>query len=305
MKKVNVFLMAALIAASAMCVVSCESDPSDEPTIKITFGNHVQDENDKHPTTEVGSAQERIPTLAVHLEFNAPGGLKEVRIRQTAPTSEAGDYGDYPIESGFSDGKNLHKVTINVTRPEGNAAYTATYLLDVFDNDKVMQKESKQFTVTFPAFNPTTPLSTTPTPFTWSRSGSNPAVGVPATEPAPSAFGIDWFAHDGNAGRIHIRTLDNTVNKVVKLEVADWTGITTKEALKDIVEEKNDIGTLNNEIRFQVSSNTPPTPRPQDPVLIFGTRVGTGENAVYYMIQVTQTTDNGDGLRTIGGNSKQ
>ena len=277
MKKVNLLLIAVFVAASAM-FVGCEADPSDEPTIKITFGNVVQDEDDMHPTITVGSAQDFGTPLAVHLEFDAPGGLKEVRIRQTAPTSDAGNYGDYPMTSGF-DGKNLHKETITVTRPEGhNAAYTATYILDVFDNDKVTQEASKQFSVTFVAYNPTQPLSTAD-PFVWTKQGTNAGTGD-----GLNVVGLQMIGgFGGQTPNTFVRITPATgTDKFVLLAPADWEGtaqITTREALKAKIDATAAI--TGSDGFAEISANGSQNNLNH----VLGTKVGDN----YYMIRITSS----------------
>jgi len=138
MKRVNLFIMAAFIAASAM-FVGCTSDPSDAPSIKVYFkvGSGAEAES-----TDLKVEAFENETVTVKFEFSAPGGIKTIDIKQVGGTSIPGGY---PKTSGFTNA-NLAIETFTVT---ASAPGKVEYIGEVTDKDKEPQSRNKKVEITF------------------------------------------------------------------------------------------------------------------------------------------------------------
>jgi len=140
-------------------------------------------------------------------------------------------------------------------------------------------------TINFPD-EPTTPLSE-PTAFTWERVGGTAATGM-------SQFGLQMVTA-GAVGNFRIQVSPAAVatTKLVNLAAADWTGITTKEALKERIDAAASVAN----VEFPMVNNSS-----------VNSYVGVRHNDDYFIFHVvsTATASAGDaGTRnTVSGNFK-
>ena len=271
MKKVNVFLMAALIAASAMCVVSCESDPSDPPSIKIEYndGTTTQVLTVANPTIDVGSKEDLKETVSVALEFGAPGGIAEIIIRQTEPTNV--NYSGYPKNSNFSDGANLHKETLTVERTT-NEEQTFKFSLEVYDKDKNPQQDAaRTLTIVFAEYDPTpptTPLEAVLTHLIWSNTNtSTPNTSTNSFQATNALLGLTTTQLGGAASN-QDPTRFTLTGSFVTLTQAEYDGLVTENTKESVRDKFEDTETKGTTLAINVS------PAAQYQVVRFITKVG-------------------------------
>lgn len=128
-------MIAALFAASSV-FVGCSSDPSDAPTITIRFDGNASTNGVFAPSDlYVGD------NVAVEVEFDVPGKIKEIRISEVGGSPLAG----YPKTSGFTS-DNFHKANWTVT---GNSVGTVEFNVEVTDKDKEPNIKNASIKITF------------------------------------------------------------------------------------------------------------------------------------------------------------
>ena len=137
MKRVNLFMMAVFIAASAV-FMSCNSDPSDPPSIKVYFkvGSGAETES---TNLEVEAFADEM--ITVKYEFNVPGGIKTIDIKEVNGSSLSG----YPKTKDFTNA-NLAIETFSI---EVDGPKTVEYIGEVTDKDKEPQSVNKKVKLIF------------------------------------------------------------------------------------------------------------------------------------------------------------
>jgi len=275
MKKVSLFMLAAIVAASSMLFVSCGGDEEfDLPTITVNLNGTDR--------LEISVPADEEVTMKVTWE--ASGELEEVILRVVNGSSVV------DLKSGFET-KTLHRYNqsgdLKIASPDpvngGEILYNASLKAkkgDVLDLNR-------QIKITFTAVAPpTNPLTEEDVAFTWSRTGNSAATGL-------DKFGLDWHSSTGTPLTANIAAKTGT--EWYEFPNTVYAAVDTKEALKALfTEERKKTGDFTG-----VTVNNPSTTFN----LVIGTK--TGEN--YHLIHITGSTNaevGGNWVRTITGKSK-
>lgn len=134
-----------------------------------------------------------------------------------------------------------------------------SYLIIVTDKDDVQTTATVIITVK----EATTPLADA-VDLTWTRIGGADATGDLAM------FGLDWTGNEG--GKVIIK---NEATKLVVLTEADWTNLTTVEALAEAVETATGVEQFD-----AISTDASGT---------YNEVIATVKDGVYYMINITKS----------------
>jgi len=244
MKKL-LYLFSLLAMASVVVITSCKKDdePPPPPTINLSTdaGFIFQDVTITSGDSirfKVTATSEKLTSFTYQVSYDAAAltTLKNVSISNQP---------NFTWDTAFTARSVV-----------GTEAYTFTF------TDKNGTSASKTITITTQAA--TTPLSSE-TAFTWFRCGGGSGSGL-------LTVGLEWTSNTATSAII----TPITGNKLVILTSADWTSITTKEALQTAVD--NGTAATQYDGVSVVSSNT------YDDVL------GTKNGANYYLIHVTNGT---------------
>ena len=147
MKRVNLFFIAAFVAASAM-FVSC-GDPEDgppelaAPTIQVFF-NESPDASLDGKIDRTGDAEDAVK---IEIEFTAPGDLAQISITRDGTNGPMP-----PVVTDFLTPTG-HFETWTVVR-EGNAAYTVKYEVSVLDAQTPPKPASITIEINFEEYVP-------------------------------------------------------------------------------------------------------------------------------------------------------
>ena len=132
MKRVNLFMLAAVIAVSSV-FVSCTKEEKDPPTITVNLNGTDKIE------IEVNANQD----VTARIDFNAEAEIKQIDIDEVNGTNLSG----YPKTSGF-DSKTRHQATVTIPA-RVNTSVDAEVKLNVKVTDKDDKSANRQITIKF------------------------------------------------------------------------------------------------------------------------------------------------------------
>ena len=229
MKRVNLFFIAAFVAASAM-FVSC-GDDNDPPTIRVMLDNVVRDAI----TVEVGS------TVNVEITFEAEAGISRIEMEIAGGTNLTG----FPKTSGFTT-SNMDVIRLNNYQLPSTGT-THTLRARITDKDDQTANKDIVFTMT-PAENPHVPV-TCPICGAVDEDCEDNHLGAvqthtfqyasqsnPGANQSLDAIGVRWFSiPTENPDQAWFRHIDDTnanqISQFVQLEQSAFEAIKTKSAL--------------------------------------------------------------------------
>lgn len=221
MKKLKLFALG-LIGVSTLTLTSCADDSTDDPAVgpllTVTEANVGVDGG----TIQVTAGTE------LQMNWEARKGdidLEGFRIEKDGDaisvTTDGGE--ELPVTNLSGDNEDLYvdSYTFNASMNLGTTSYTFV----ATDEDGL----SDEVTVDVEVVAGTTPLSQ-PESFTWKREGGDPGTGL-------DQFGLAW---ENNTSTNAIVKTD-AAEKMVILNSAAWTGITTVQGLSAAVEGQNGV----------------------------------------------------------------
>lgn len=258
MKKVfNLSIILAVLAA-AFTFSSCGKDKEDSAQITITFNQSGTFGEGDAVTGTISSPDEDLTKVVILKDGNA---VKTITSFKELPIMKGTD-GKYTI---FIDGLTPGDYNLRAESKTGES--------------------SKGFSISGSSTNPTTTPLDAAVDFSWIRDQG--AVGTGLGE-----YGLAWTSNTATNAIVKL----DAATKLVQLTSAQWTSITTKEALKDAV----DAGTSIADYRGIELNKT----ASYDVVL------GVNKGGTYYIIHITNFTNfNYTGTAnykyTISGQSKK
>ncbi|HYG37091.1 MAG TPA: hypothetical protein VD908_00665 [Cytophagales bacterium] len=260
MKKISVnYLLVLFCLAGIGMLSSC--NPEDivklGPTIELV-----------NPPAE---EQEAGAEIDFTVEVSASENIKSITIIEKIGSSSTTVDG-YPIESGFNS-KTGHLFVFDYTVPNAESV-ELTFKV----TDKNGKEASESHTITIAASD--TELAAAAA-FEWKRVGSAAGTGL-------EAFGLAWTSNTTTSA-----VIKKGADKLVVLAAADWTSITTKEALKAKVDAAADVTDYRG-VSAEASGS-------------YNDVIATKKGDVYYLINITKatvTTPSAGTTIVITGNSK-
>ena len=284
MKKLKLFAL--LFLAGTLIFTSCSKDDEEEttPMPTVTFSgasSYEVDLTDSTTTHIVYSAsikaEGKVKTFVIYEKKYVSNGEGGYDINSTTYFDGTDDFGGETSKTYYFD-KNFNATDFVLN---GKEVAKIEYVYSV--TDKESQNFEKVCTITKKEETPAeTPLSDA-TAFSWKRVGGSAGTGL-------STFGLKWTS---NAKEVHAQITKDSADKLVILSSADWTNITTKEALAAAVDNATGV-----EVYANVSAESDDN---YDDVI--ATKVGTE----YFLIHVTKGMVNSDQSGTtieIQGESK-
>ena len=208
-------MLAAIVAASSMLFVSCgDSDPSDSPSIKVSF-------NGNSSSTAKITVDGETDEVTVEVRVDAPGKIKEITINNVGKGPIAG----YDKKSsGFtSEVLDIHEWTVVREKDE---EHKITFEVVVTDKDKEAQTVRQLIEITFQEYEEpvtSTPLTHDGADFMWFREGSGNAQGFGNSGLTAGGFGTGpnfaWTVSGDN---------------LYEFTVAEYNAVTSKEELAEL-----------------------------------------------------------------------
>ncbi|HEY8401927.1 MAG TPA: hypothetical protein VIK89_11730 [Cytophagaceae bacterium] len=223
------------------------------------------------------------PTLSFIAGSGLTTGDTEVEPGETLKFLVLADKGDKNLKSftvtqgsftltGFPKdiSGSQYKDTITIVASDIEGTYT--YNFTVTSNDD--QTATKSVKVTVKKQETSTPLGAA-TSGEWKREGSNEGTGL-------STFGLSWTSNSGTSAIVK----KDAATKFVKLAAGSFTSITTKEGLKEAIDNATAI-TQYEGVSAAASNNS------------INDVLGTIHNGTYYMILVESSTVSTGGSGTV------
>ncbi|MGB0176614.1 MAG: hypothetical protein ACPF9D_05570 [Owenweeksia sp.] len=225
MKKLKLFALGLL--SSGLLLTSCQKDEDEDigPILSVTTETSAGTTSEAAITVEPGAS---LRFLWEARRGDADLQDFELYIDGVSSVLQTEEGEDLPYKNIAAADNSIYKDGVNFTA--ASAPGTREYRFVVTDEKGLSASQ----TITVTTAPGTTPL-TASQPFTWTRVGGTPAVGL-------DQFGLKW---ESNTGTSAIVTKD-AASKMVNLGSAAWTGISTVEELDAAINNSSELAQYTN-----------------------------------------------------------
>jgi len=264
----NIKLIFALTMALGLTFTSCKKDdeekPDQRPSISFKGGNNYISED---ATVTAGETF----TIGINANSNTDSDSKLISVKYTITSNNAIVH---EFDSVFKE--NSYSLDYNFTMNNAGEAKIKFVV-----TDKVGEKA--EISLTIISEESTTDLGTSTDVF-WERIGGNAATGL-------TEFGLKW---ENNLKETHAVIEKDGASKLVQLTAAEWSSITTVEALQAAIEAGTDLDDYRG-----ISTTTPGN---------YEEVIATEFNGEYFIINLSNATietgTNGTTVKIFGQSKK-